>query len=445
MPGALLQFFCRAGSILEKNDSLLISQQGYLFSRTHHIVWFFSLLWRNCLQLGTLFVASHVLSSGSIRETARRLSLAASTVSTAVRNLETELAIKLTERSSGELATLLASDKVREGLTPIVRSAEQLAEWMGDGEASRLSTKIATMERFLEVADQGSINRAARRLKLGQPQLSLQIATLEKSLGHRLLERQAQGSALTEEGRRAYAIFSTISQAWNDLKSSADERYQRTARSLRIGSIIPTGSESWVARCLGALVSEWNASRNKNAISLVLMTADDLREALKSGRIDVAILDSVFGLERFQHRELLQTDMVVIAPPESNGRTVAELVENHAICTPSPRTGLGHAAMALSHERAANRRFRNQDITAADSLPVIVDLVANHGYISFLGRVSALPIADRVRIVELNEHISMSYHVAFNHRKASADASAMILDAVAKIIAAPVAQVAAFA
>ena len=165
------------------------------------------------------------------------------------------------------------------------------------------------MERFLEVADQGSINRAARRLRLGQPQLSLQLANLEKFLSHRLFERQAQGSVLTEEGRRAYQVFTAISQAWNDLKSSADERYRRTVRSLRIGSIIPTGSESWVARCLGSLVSEWNARRSNNAISLVSMTADDLREALKSGRIDVAILDSVFGLESFRHRELLQTDM----------------------------------------------------------------------------------------------------------------------------------------
>ena len=397
------------------------------------------------MQLGTLFVANQVLSSGSVRETARNLSLAASTVSTAVRSLETELALKLTERSSGELATLLVSDDVREKLRPIVQSAEELAEWMGSDRPSRLPFKIATMERFLEVADQGSINRAARRLKLGQPQLSLQIATLEKALGHRLFERQAQGSALTEQGSKVYAIFQAVAQGWNDLKASADERYQRTARALRIGSIIPTGSESWVARCLGTVVAEWNASRNKNAISLVLMTADDLREALKAGRIDVAILDSVFGLERFRHHELLQTNMVLIAPPRSRERTVAELVESHAICTPSSRTGLGHATMALSHERVNNRRYRNRDITAADSLPVIVDLVANHGYISFLGRVSAMPIIDKVRIVELDESIPMSYHVAFNHRKASADASAMIVDAVAKIIAEPVAQESAFA
>lgn len=400
------------------------------------------------MHLGALFIASHVLTSGSVRETARRFQLSPSTVSTAIHNLETELAIKLTERASGELVTLIASGRVLEGLEPIMAAIAELGQLTGhDGAAeacetwaSRIPVKIVTMERFLEVADQGSINRAARRLRLGQPQLSLQLANLEKFLGARLFERQAQGSVLTEEGRRAYQIFMAISQAWNDLKSSADERYRRTARSLRIGSIIPTGSESWVARCLGVLVSEWNARRNNNTISLVSMTADDLREALKNGRIDVAILDSVFGLESFRHRELLQTDMVMIAPPDSTEMSVADLVAGHAICMPSPRTGLGHAAMAFSYERAPNRRLRGQDITAADSLPVIVDLVANHGYVSFLGRVSALPIADKVRIVDLDVHLPMSYHVAFNHRKAAADACTVIIEAAARITSETVAQ-----
>ncbi|EGE61442.1 UNVERIFIED_ORG: DNA-binding transcriptional LysR family regulator [Rhizobium esperanzae] len=400
------------------------------------------------MHLGALFIIRHVLTSASVRETARRFQLSPSTVSAAIRNAETELAMKLTERASGELVTLIASGGVLEGLEPITVAIGELclfaghagAEGIDEAWAARIPVKIGAIERFLEVADQGSINRAARRLHLGQPQLSLQLANLEKFLGCRLFERQAQGSVLTEEGRRAYQIFMAISQAWNDLKSAADERYRRTARSLRIGSIIPTGSESWVARCLGLLVSEWNARRSNNAISLVSMTADDLREALKSGRIDVAILDSVFGLDDFRHRKLLQTDMVVIAPPQSTETTVADLVAGHAICMPSPRTGLGHAAMAFSHERAPDRRLRSRDITAADSLPVIVDLVANHGYVSFLGRVSAMPIADKVRIVDLDEALPMSYHVAFNHRKAAADASAVIIAAAARITSETVAK-----
>ncbi|MCJ9723674.1 LysR family transcriptional regulator [Agrobacterium sp. SHOUNA12C] len=395
------------------------------------------------MYLGALFIADTVFSIGSVRETARRLSLSASTVSGALRRLETDLAIKLVERASGELATLLASAKVKKGLQPIVAgmralsaltkeppTPEDYAQW-----AARLPLKIATIERFLEVADQGSINRAARRLRLGQPQLSLQIANLEDLFGCRLFERQAQGSMLTEAGREVQAILAGIAEAWDEMKATSDERFQRVARAVRIGSIIPTGSESWVARSLASLVARWNSSGNRNMLSLMLMTADDLREALRSGRIDVAIVDSVFGLDAFDHMELLATDMVAIAPPGSTERTVAALVDNHPLCVPSPRTGIGNAAMAFGYDSGDRRRFRGRDITSADSLPVIVDLVANHGYVSFLGRVSAMPIADKVRIVDPDEVLPLSYYLAHNGRKASIDACRLIRQAVRELVA----------
>jgi hypothetical protein len=56
-----------------------------------------------------------------------------------------------------------------------------------------------------------------------------------------------------------------------------------------------------------------------------------------------------------------------------------------------------------------------------------------------------MPLADRVRIVELTEPMPMSYHVAFNHRKAAADACDLLIATVAKIVPAPVAQSSAFA
>ncbi len=64
--------------------------------------------------------------------------------------------MKLVERASGELATLLASSKVQKSLQPILSAMRQLsaltkeppapedyAQW-----AARLPLKIATIERF---------------------------------------------------------------------------------------------------------------------------------------------------------------------------------------------------------------------------------------------------------------------------------------------------------
>jgi DNA-binding transcriptional LysR family regulator len=53
---------------------------------------------------------------------------------------------------------------------------------------------------FVEVAQEGQMTRAARRLQLAQPALSQAIARLEAQVGLRLLERHARGVSLTEAG-----------------------------------------------------------------------------------------------------------------------------------------------------------------------------------------------------------------------------------------------------
>lgn len=52
----------------------------------------------------------------------------------------------------------------------------------------------------LEVAEVGSINKAAERLIIGQPNLSRAIKDLETSLGIKIFQRSAKGMTLTPEG-----------------------------------------------------------------------------------------------------------------------------------------------------------------------------------------------------------------------------------------------------
>ncbi len=56
------------------------------------------------------------------------------------------------------------------------------------------------MKYAVEVARTGSINKAAEKLLIGQPNLSRAIKELEASLGIRLFERSARGMTLTREG-----------------------------------------------------------------------------------------------------------------------------------------------------------------------------------------------------------------------------------------------------
>jgi DNA-binding transcriptional LysR family regulator len=58
---------------------------------------------------------------------------------------------------------------------------------------------------FLAVAETGSVSKAARRLKLGQPTVSRRLAALEYTLGEALFRRSVDGTTMTSAGERLLA------------------------------------------------------------------------------------------------------------------------------------------------------------------------------------------------------------------------------------------------
>lgn len=70
--------------------------------------------------------------------------------------------------------------------------------------------ELRQIQYFLCLYEEGTATRAARRLNIVQPALSMQIAKLEDELGQRLFERSAQGMHPTAAGRQMYRLFLPI-------------------------------------------------------------------------------------------------------------------------------------------------------------------------------------------------------------------------------------------
>ena len=82
----------------------------------------------------------------------------------------------------------------------------------------------------LEVASHGSINKAAEKLYIDQPNLSRSIKDLETSLGVTIFERSAKGMKLTEDGevflKYARSILGQVDALENVFKGGASHKYR---------------------------------------------------------------------------------------------------------------------------------------------------------------------------------------------------------------------------
>ena len=82
---------------------------------------------------------------------------------------------------------------------------------------------------FHAVAREGNLTRAAKHLRLSQSALSVQLRSLEQSLGHALFERRNRSLSLTEAGHIALEYAEGIFAAARNWPRCCSNRVMETA------------------------------------------------------------------------------------------------------------------------------------------------------------------------------------------------------------------------
>jgi LysR family transcriptional activator of nhaA len=98
---------------------------------------------------------------------------------------------------------------------------------------------------FWTVAREGTVARAAKKLRLAQPTISGQIHTLEGALGEKLFERAGRGLRLTEMGRVVLGYADDIFALGRELAESV--KGQPTGRPLQLAVGVADGMPKLVA------------------------------------------------------------------------------------------------------------------------------------------------------------------------------------------------------
>ena len=83
------------------------------------------------------------------------------------------------------------------------------------------------LRSFFAIVESNSISKAAKKLHLTQPGLSIQLQSLENEVGAKLLIRSNKGVELTEEGRVVFEHASTILSLESNIKKNIQDLKQK--------------------------------------------------------------------------------------------------------------------------------------------------------------------------------------------------------------------------
>jgi DNA-binding transcriptional LysR family regulator len=254
-----------------------------------------------------------------------------------------------------------------------------------------LDLELRHLESFRTLAQTLSFRRTATELGFAQSAISSHIASLERRVGARLVER-AQGKrtvALTPAGQllleHADAILGRIAVAERDFTLRA----HRQAQPVRLGVF-----QSVAARLLPAALAR--STQRAPGLRLELVASERPLPLLVGGKLDLAFTETPPDDARLRHLELLDDPYVLLVrasePQKRDGPVSLDALARSSLLTYRTCWHLTQVERNLAERGIALRpRFRSDDA------PTLHGLVASGVGVALLPRLAVDPDDARVR------------------------------------------------
>ncbi|MBV8927179.1 MAG: LysR family transcriptional regulator [Bradyrhizobium sp.] len=238
---------------------------------------------------------------------------------------------------------------------------------------------LKQMQYFLCLAQEGNATRAARRLNIVQPALSMQIAKLETALNKQLFFRSAQGMSLTAAGEEFERLVAPIIKDIDRAREEMARLDGKVAGRVGIG-MINSAAQSVLP------VSTLRIAEAYPDVELCICEgySETMLEWVLAGQLDLAVVNARQrgGAPPVQH--ILDEEMM-LAHSASAGRTWPKAVSLATVkkldlVLPSRRHGLRR----ILDQAAADAGFALSPRLEMDTLPAICGVVASTGMATIL-------------------------------------------------------------
>ena len=140
------------------------------------------------------------------------------------------------------------------------------------------------VQYFVALFEEGSISRAAERLNIVQPALSMQLRQLETELALKLFDRTAQGVRPTPAARHFYGLCTGLLRQLEAVRQEMREFTERVVGEIRVG-LMPSICRGPLPRIL----SDYAARYPDVEVAVFESTSGSLADMVIEGDLDFAV------------------------------------------------------------------------------------------------------------------------------------------------------------
>ena len=145
--------------------------------------------------------------------------------------------------------------------------------------------RLQQLRGFCYAARTKSISKAAQKMLLSQPSVSLQIKALERELGAQLFERRGPRIMLTHDGQRLYELARPLVEAIDGL----EDAFSSLRESEDHGTVTIAAGGSTIQYLLPPFVERYTREHPQVDVRLLNVTGKAGLEQLREGEADFAV------------------------------------------------------------------------------------------------------------------------------------------------------------
>lgn len=206
---------------------------------------------------------------------------------------------------------------------------------------------------FEAVCDCGcNTTKAAEKLHITQPAVSLAISELETYYGVKLFDRISRRLYLSEAGKKFREYSRTINLLFEDMEKAAHDWEEKGI--IRVGASISIGS-----KLMPSLVSAFMKLRPDTQVKVRINRSDMLEKALVENELDFALIEGIVHDQNLVSEDFMEDALALIASHKqfANGTVM------------SPEDFLGMNFLLREHGSGTREVFENTLYAASYALP----------------------------------------------------------------------------